>query len=130
MKTVFNREVLFSFLFLMTALSCAETAKSGEEGVDCGDNGSAHGEHCHCNSGYFYNGETCVAPDEITEECAEEAEEEADGGDHDADSDHDHEGEHEPSACICPVEGECHCDGDITEHGGREYCSPDLHADH
>ncbi len=76
--------------------------------VDCGEHGSAHGDHCHCFQGYMFDGETCVAPDEITEECQD--------------------GVESDSACVCPDTGMCPCEGDIEEHGGKKYCVPNPDA--
>jgi len=76
--------------------------------VDCGENGSAHGDHCHCFQGYMFDGETCVVPDEITQSC----------------QDDDQSG----SACVCPATGMCPCAGDLEEHGGKRYCVPNPDA--
>jgi hypothetical protein len=102
-------------------VACAEKGKSGSEGIDCGDHGSAHGDHCHCNEGYFFDGVTCVAPGEITEVCTAEA---ADAGE--ADTTAATEAEHHHEACVCPTEGDCPCDGEISTYGGKDYCSPEL----
>lgn len=77
-------------------------------GVDCGEHGSADGEHCHCNMGYLFDGELCVTPIDITEICDEHA---------------DHE-----MACVCPSEGECHCSGEVVTLAGARYCVPELHG--
>ncbi len=102
--------------------ACAEKGKSGTEGLDCGDHGSAHEDHCHCNEGYFFDGTTCVAPAEIIEVCAVLA---SDAGEADSAV----EPEHGHEACVCPLEGECPCDGEISTYGGKDYCAPELHED-
>lgn len=88
-----------------------EGGAGGGEEVDCGDNGSAHGEHCHCYSGYLFDGTTCVAPAAISEVCEE----------HGPD-------EHVDHACLCPTEGPCFCDGTVVTLEGSNYCEPELHG--
>ncbi len=78
--------------------------------IDCGEHGSAHGDHCHCYQGYLFDGQTCVAPEDITEICED----------------------HSPTelvhfACVCPAEGPCFCDGTIVDLAGESYCEPELH---
>ena len=107
----------------MLALGCAEEGKSGTQGIDCGDHGSAHGDHCHCDAGYFFDGGTCVAPEAITEVCEAHEDETDTEGEEDTEADHHHE------ACVCPAEGECPCDGEISTYGGKEYCAPELHEE-
>jgi hypothetical protein len=85
----------------------SEDTDAGQE-MDCGEHGSAHGDHCHCYEGYLFDGETCVEPAEVTELCEE------------------HEGEEVKSACLCPETGTCPCDGEIEEYGGKKYCVPQL----
>jgi len=126
-------------------LGCGDKGESGTTGVDCGEHGSAHGDHCHCEQGFLFDGATCVLPDDIDRICEAHADEAADAGApvdggqeaeaHDEHADqghheHEHEHEHEHGACRCPADGECHCDhGQIEEHGGVRYCVPELHAD-
>ncbi len=100
-------------------VACAEEGTGNTEGsevLDCGDHGFAHGDHCHCDAGYLFNGETCVLPEAITTLCEEHAEPEG-------------EEEHHHEACVCPLEGTCPCDGNIETHSGRDYCLPALHDD-
>lgn len=112
MKTDISKAIwlLFPFIFLFGCLDEGDhnEADAGD-GVDCGDNGSAHGDHCHCYAGYLFNGETCVEPEEITEQCV------------------DHEENHVHHACVCPETGTCPCDGTIEEYGGKQYCVPEMH---
>ncbi len=92
---------------------CAEEGEEGEAPLDCGEHGTEHDGHCHCDDGYLWNGTTCVAADEITEICAEH-----DGG----------TAEENHSACACPDDGACPCDhGNIATIGGQDYCVPELH---
>ena len=112
-------------LSLFFATACAEAGKSGDEGIDCGDHGSAHDGHCHCESGYLFNGETCVVPDEITEICEASEENDADAG---ADTT-TVEAEHHHEACRCPEGETCPCDGTVVTLGGVDYCEPELHDD-
>lgn len=124
MKNLINTIGIVATVFNgMLLLSCAEKGKTGEEGIDCGAHGSAHGEHCHCNEGYFYDGATCVAPEEITDVCEEAAA--VDGGEVDSEGTAETEHHHD-TACVCPVDGECHCDGEISTYGGVNYCAPTL----
>ncbi len=87
------------------ALDDEEDAATAE--VNCGEHGSAHGDHCHCHMGYLFDGEHCVAPDHITEVCA------------------DHTDDH--VACVCPSEGVCYCSGEVVTLQGEDYCEPALH---
>ncbi|MDJ0766377.1 MAG: hypothetical protein QNJ97_25610 [Myxococcota bacterium] len=99
------------------AFACAEEGSAGTSPVDCGPNGSEHDGHCHCDSGYLFDGETCVDPIQITEVC----------GEHEADSD-TQEQDHEHGACVCPAQEACPCDhGEIETIGERQYCVPELH---
>ena len=128
-----NFNVLLSVLFALplaaSLTGCPEEGEGGSEGIDCGDHGSAHEGHCHCDAGYLFDGETCVAPAEITQICEEEADEEA-GEEVDEDA-HEEEAHEEHGACVCPAEGACPCDhGEIEEHGGVSYCVPELHTDY
>jgi len=107
---------------LVLFVSCAEKGKSGTEGIDCGDHGSAHADHCHCNEGYFFDGETCVAPEDITRVCAAEV---ADAGESDTSSAATEEA-HDHTACVCPTDGDCPCTGEIATYGGKDYCAPAL----
>ena len=96
--------------------ACAEEGDSGSSPIDCGEHGSEHEGHCHCDDGYLYDGETCVTPEEITTICEE----------------HEEEGEEEElhGACVCPDEGECPCDhGEIETYGDHDYCVPELHQE-
>jgi hypothetical protein len=102
----------FSVVFSLLASGClgdgeSEDSDAGFE-IDCGEHGSAHGDHCHCYEGYLFDGQTCVEPDQITQTCGE-----LDGGE-------------SKSACVCPETGTCPCDGEIEEWGGKKYCVPDL----
>ena len=111
-----------TFMMIATLVgACAEKGASGTDGIDCGDFGSAHDGHCHCNEGYFYDGSTCVAPSEITDVCEAEK---SDAGEADS-----AETEHHHAACVCPTDGECPCDGDISTYEGKDYCAPELHED-
>ena len=87
---------------------CGEPGEEGTIGVDCGDYGTEHDGHCHCDPGYLFDGDTCVNPEEITVPC-------------DA-------GEHDHMACLCPAAGDCACEeGDLLAYGGNDYCTPVLH---
>ena len=120
MKTNQSYRYLNAMLILGAfMLGCAEDGKSGEEGINCGDHGSAHGDHCHCNEGYLFDGETCVLPKDISIICAEPEEEEVDAG--------TSEEHHEHTACQCPESDTCHCHGEIVTIGGINYCAPELH---
>lgn len=113
---------------LLTVTSCISSPGSdGSRTIDCGEHGSAHGEHCHCDQGFLYDGKTCVSPDKITEIC-QAHDHEADGEPDDA-SDHedDEHHAHADKSCLCPTEGQCPCDGEIQEIANRKYCVPDLH---
>ena len=116
--------ILLTATFMMIAtvfVSCAEKGVSGTDALDCGEHGSAHDGHCHCNEGYFFDGYTCVAPAEITDVCEDET---SDAGAADtAETEHDH------TACVCPTDGECPCDGEISTYDGKEYCAPELHEE-
>ncbi len=129
------------FALLAPALpGCGEKGEVGTTGVDCGEHGTAHGDHCHCDQGFLFDGTSCTAPDDIDEICAAHPEgladagaAEVDGG-HDAEAHEEHaDAEHEAhahGACRCPADGDCHCDrGEIEEHGGVRYCVPELHEE-
>jgi len=104
------------FALLAFAPGCvSEDGESGETPIDCGEHGSAHDGHCHCDQGFLYDGTTCVEPDAITEVCEE----------HDADAGTE---EHHHGACLCPSTGTCPCEGTIESLAGKEYCVPELHA--
>jgi hypothetical protein len=109
--TAFLLPVLSS-LFAVGCLGDGESEDTKEskesQEIDCGENGSAHGDHCHCFQGYLFDGEACAAPDQITETCKA-----VDDGE-------------SKSACVCPESGTCPCDGDIEEYGGKKYCVPAL----
>ncbi len=103
----------FIFGIAVLASGCGDGG-SGTTGLDCGDNGTEHEGHCHCDSGYLFDGTTCVDPEEITTVCEE----------HTDTDDHVH------GACACPASGVCPCDdGTIETYGGVDYCVPDLHAE-
>ena len=115
MKTKLFMAFLFTFGISPIIIGCAEEGKEGTTGIDCGEHGSEHAGHCHCDEGYLFDGETCVAPEAITEIC------------HTPDGGAESEEAHHHEACRCPDEGECHCDdGEITTFGGRDYCVPEL----
>ena len=76
--------------------------------VDCGEHGSAHGDHCHCHMGYLFDGMSCVAPGDIVEICGDQTDEDV--------------------ACVCPPEGVCHCSGEVVNLEGQRYCEPALHG--
>ena len=101
-------------LFTITAVAaaaCAEEGEAGEAALDCGEHGTEHDGHCHCDDGWLFDGTTCVTPAEITAVCGED--------DHD-----DH------AACRCPDDADCPCEnGEIEEHDGADYCVPELHED-
>jgi hypothetical protein len=112
-------------------MACAEEGTGDEEDgdvLDCGDHGFAHGEHCHCDTGYLFNGETCVLPEAITTPCEEHEEHEGEEA-HEGEEEHEGEEAHHHGACVCPDEGVCPCDGDIETHSGQDYCLPELHAE-
>jgi len=107
--------IAIALMAVLFAFACAEEGDEGSEAVDCGDHGSEHDGHCHCDDGYLFDGDTCVTPEEITEICAEEEEEEE-------------EGQH--AACVCPEDGDCPCDhGEIETYGDHDYCVPELHEE-
>jgi hypothetical protein len=100
--------------FSLVLVACAEEGESGTSPIDCGDHGTEHDGHCHCDDGYLFDGETCVTPEEITAICEE----------HEEGEDESH------GACVCPDEGECPCDnGEIETHGDHDYCVPELHEE-
>lgn len=110
--------VAVSFAAVAAAgVGCAEEGESGEAALDCGEHGTEHDGHCHCDDGWLFDGTTCVTPSEITEPCGEDAASDAGEEDH-----------HE--ACLCPDVGDCPCDeGTVEEYGGAEYCVPALDED-
>ena len=83
---------------VFAAVACLDDGEDGHEEheVDCGELGSAHGDHCDCHEGALFDGETCVTPESITEVCEEHEEEEEEGA---------------HGACVCPEAGDCPCDG-------------------
>lgn len=132
--------VLASSIFtLILAFGCAEAGDDGDAGIDCGDYGSAHDGHCHCEEGYAFDGETCVALDSISIVCeshdehADDTEAHTDDDDtdtHDDESEHENEHEHAHEACICGGEAaDCECDGELVTQGGSSYCLPELHGE-
>jgi hypothetical protein len=88
---------------------------AGDTPIDCGEHGTAHDGHCHCDTGFLYDGTTCVAPEAITNVCEEH--------DEDAGTEHHH------GACLCPSTGTCPCEGTVESIAGKDYCVPDLHAE-
>lgn len=138
------QQILFIVSILTLSLQlmgCAEDGEDGSAALDCGEYGSEHDGHCHCDDGFAFNGETCVGLEEITNLCEEEAHTESDtevdtdvGTDeHDEDTDeHDedteeHDHDEEMGACLCETVSECHCDGEVIEYGGNAYCILELH---
>jgi hypothetical protein len=103
--------IAIALMAVLFAFSCAEEGQSGTSPVDCGEHGTEHDGHCHCDDGYLYDGETCVTPEEITEICEEHEE-----------GEQEHHG-----ACVCPDDGECPCEGEIVTYGEHDYCIPELH---
>jgi len=103
-----------AIVLIGTVPGCLGEGEEGESPLDCGEHGSEHEGHCHCEQGYLFDGEACMEPALITEICGEE--ETHDGGEE------DHHG-----ACRCPDEGDCNCDGDIETYEGDDYCVPELH---
>jgi len=91
---------------------CAEKGEEGTSGIDCGDHGTEHDGHCHCDSGWLSDGETCVEPADITDVCEEHEETDTE--------------EHHHEACVCPEDGDCPCEGDIVTFAEVDYCSPAL----
>ena len=108
MKT---RIVVLAIGLMGLAIGCAEEGEEGSAAIDCGDHGTEHEGHCHCDAGYLFDGETCVDPSAVTVVCGTaEAEEQPHG------------------ACVCPDEGDCPCDhGAIETYGDHDYCVPELH---
>lgn len=103
---------MFPLLWYAEIIAGAHTGESGTTGVDCGDHGSEHEGHGHCDSGYPFDGTTCVDPADITTECVE----------HDDGEEDDH------AACLCPSTGTCPCDhGENEFYGGSDDCVPELH---
>jgi len=90
----------------------SDEGTGGEAPIDCGEHGSAHAGHCHCETGFLFDGTTCVAPDAVTNVCEEH--------DEDAGVAHDH------TACLCPSTGTCPCEGTVESIGGKDYCVPNL----
>lgn len=126
MKKAFVLSFLF---FILAALSvgCADEGESGTTTVNCGQHGSEHAGHCHCDPGYLNAEETCVAPAEVTAVCEEHAEEE---GDVTSIAEVHEEEEHHHAACLCPLGAECHCEhGTVETYGSSSYCVPELHED-
>lgn len=102
-----------SFALISLAFVGCGPGGGGSSGVDCGEHGTEHEGHCHCDSGFLFDGTTCVEPSGVTEICVEPADGE----------------EHHHEACKCPDTGVCPCDGTIETFGGNEYCAPELHED-
>ena len=109
-----------------TLSACSDEAGVGDTdggttGKNCGEHGTPHEDHCHCDQGYLYDGNTCVAPEQITEECVEH--EEADAGADAEPVEHHHE------ACLCATDP-CPCEeGTVQTLGGKQYCVPNLHQE-
>jgi hypothetical protein len=101
---------ILSALFLQ---GCLEEGASGDTGLDCGEWGTAHDGHCHCEDGFAFDGETCVALSDISERCTvhEDTNEE----------------EHAQGACRCETEADCPCEGELLLFEGTTYCIPELH---
>ncbi len=129
---------------LLAALACGPlTSGCGDEGEDtqadaggegegegegeaCDGHGSAHGEHCHCDTGYAPFHDTCRAVAELPTCDADEHAE----GEHEED---EHEGHEEHAhSCLCaqPTQ-ECACPDhtEPSEHLGTWYCQQELHHD-
>lgn len=117
-----TKNLFIAVLFIAatgTVIGCAEEGDSGEAALDCGEHGTEHDGHCHCDDGWLFDGTTCVTPEKITEICEEHTE-----------TDTDTEEEHHHETCLCPDGGKCHCEeGTIETYDGADYCVPDLHAD-
>jgi hypothetical protein len=108
-EAVWNGVAVASLALAGAALGCAEEGEAGSAALDCGEHGTEHDGHCHCDDGWLFDGATCVTPAEITAVCGQD--------------DYD-----EHAACLCPADGDCPCDnGTIAEHDGSEYCVPELH---
>jgi hypothetical protein len=81
--------------------------------VDCGPNGHAHGDHCHCDPGYIERNQCCVAaprcsmPDDMLEE-----------NDTVATATGTTPSYSQPSLRVCPVDNETfsHASGDIDAY--------------
>lgn len=99
---------------LITA--CASDGQEGEPSLDCSGHGTTHNGHCHCDSGYLFDGTTCVVPADIDAVCAAE--------ETPATTD---EAQHEHLACRCPASEECPCDhGEVQTFENEDYCVPSL----
>ena len=122
-------------LLAAAAQGCGEKGEEGTTAIDCGEHGSAHGDHCHCDQGFLFDSATCVLPEDIDVICEAHADESVDADDEGLDAGHEDEAEeehdaHAHGACRCPIDGECHCDhGTIEAYGGVDYCVPELHAE-
>lgn len=115
MKSCANLVLMMVVVGMLAVLQAciSEVGKGGETPMDCGEHGSAHDGHCHCDEGFLFDGSTCVFPDDITTVCHEHEEE--------------GEEEHHHGACLCPTEGVCPCDGTVESTGGKSYCVPKVH---
>ncbi|MFH0903527.1 MAG: hypothetical protein V2A73_23100 [Pseudomonadota bacterium] len=114
--------IAFASLLLATLVlattGCGKEGSEGTKPLDCGSHGTEHDGHCHCDSGYLFDGDTCVTPDEIDEVCVADEEVEGTEG----------EEEHDHAACRCPGQGVCPCEEGTTETiGDGTYCIPELH---
>ena len=127
-QSSFHLYIIMLFLIATTALisGCADPGDDGASGVDCGEYGSEHDGHCHCAEGFGFNGETCVALNEISEVCSGDVADEIQT-DSAGETEHSHES-HE--VCLCPGNGtECPCEGELIANGASTYCIPPLHED-
>lgn len=101
----------------------SDSGSGGNDPINCGEHGSAHDDHCHCETNYLFNGKTCVEANKITEKCDDHHDEH-----HDDHHDDDHaNGDHHHEACVCPADGKCHCDGEIVTISNQKYCVPNPH---
>lgn len=120
------RSTLIASLFALSTLlalapGCASEGDEGTSGVDCGKHGTEHDGHCHCDTGYLFHDDTCLAAADVTELCEAEAE---------TTTDADALEEHHHAACLCPETGDCPChEGTLETLGAAVYCVPELHAE-
>lgn len=125
----YNLVLSFLAMALVTlGAGCADEGESGSTTVACGQHGAEHDGHCHCDPGYLFSEETCVAPAEVTVVCEEHTGEEGDvttPADVSAEEEHHHD-----DACLCLVGAECPCEhGTVETYGTSTYCVPELHAE-
>lgn len=113
-NTIFKHQfymLCFTVFLALHFVACAEDGDEGSVGLECGEHGSEHDGHCHCDTGYLFDGEQCVLPTEITDVCEEHVDEQ----------------EEEHLACVCPTTGGCECHGEVVPLEGMDYCQPELH---